>query len=146
MASWPPVASESAHAPAGPGLDSAGTLPIRTQSARSRFQMLTPAGHKTHTKHLTEIANAHEGTAMGDIAKHLAELKHFNADVTNFIEEVQAELRQEEQLLTNHIRSQSASRGSPLSAPLFNQREHGVSVRSTRPPDASPASSSRPWD
>ena len=107
--------------------------------------MLTPAGHKTHTKHLTEIANVHVGSAVGDIAKQLAVLKHFNADVTNFIEEVQAELRQEEQLLTNHLRNQSASRGSPLSAPLFNQRERAESVPSIRPPDASPASSSKPW-
>eukprot|EP01043_Picozoa_sp_COSAG02_P029958 COSAG02_NODE_1888_length_10500_cov_3.026536_6_plen_181_part_00 len=119
--------------------DKAAMLITRTESARSRVHRLTPAGHRTNTQHLTEISVTHQGE-VGEMATQLAQLKQFNADVTNFIEEVQADILQEEQRLTEFLRSQPASPGSPLAGPLL-PRERGGSVPSIRPPAASPVSS-----
>ena len=119
------------------GFDTAAMMLTRTQSARSRVHRLTPAGHRTNTQHLTEISIQHTGE-LGELATQVAQLKQFNADVTNFIEEVQADILQEEQRLADYRRSQPASPGSPLSGPLLGQRERGGSVSSMRPPAASP--------
>ncbi len=121
--------------------DTVATLVTRTESARSRVHGLTPAGHRTNTQHLAEISVTHQGE-VGEMATQLAQLKQFNADVTNFIEEVQADILQEEQRLTEFLRSQPASPGSPLTGPLL-PRERGDSVPSLRPPAASPISLDR---
>jgi hypothetical protein len=120
-------------------LDTAAMLIARTQSARSSIHRLTPAGHRTNTQHLTELSIKHTG-GLGEVATQLAQLKQFNADVTNFIEEVQTDILQEEQRLADYHRSRLAS-PDPLSGPLLAQRERGGSVPSIRPPAASPVSS-----
>lgn len=121
------------------GFASAGQLVARTHSTRSRVHQLTPAGHRTETKHLTEISVTRPG-AVGMMAKQLAEIKHFSADVTNFIEEMQEEIQLEEQRLEEHLASRALAPSSPLSGPLFHQQQHSVGVLSTSP-SGSPASS-----
>ena len=109
---------------------------VRTRSARSQVHKLTPG--KTETRHLSEISVSHEhdGSEVSRIATELAQIKHVNSDVIQFINEVAEELQREEELLAAHLASQPISPEAPQSEPPHGLLERGESDPSMRPPAA----------